>query len=361
MNSKVLKYHPIRYGHQMRPYFLDLVNRWLSAREGKHEGWDNIVGGLMMEHDFRELIQNNPRHAPQNVFDHAEWWSENMQLTARSYWYYRGRGENIFHFTPHLIELLDHTDVGDVTFDLLRFPFQTFYIHFEKPVAFKADLEIDGVYIQDLTFEHDLDDNAIDLTFTTRIPGKDYCQRLEIAEYLLGNACFSFLLEVNKRKTMAQAIEEMIRDTMNVPGVDKNGAQAWLCFSSKLVPLAINCLLYLSCEKRDIAQHYPVEAPERMVRATAEGTDKERERNRSKLFSLGFRKIHFCGASFHRRGEVKGGKVGPHWRRGHWRHQPHGPQASLRKLIWITPTVVRADLGQPIPKHLYALADPSHN
>ncbi|WP_175720342.1 hypothetical protein [Burkholderia anthina] len=36
--------------------------------------------------------------------------------------------------------------------------------------------------------------------------------------------------------------------------------------------------------------------------------------------------------------EVRG-----HWRRPHFRMQPHGPQASLRKLVFIGPTVVRAD------------------
>lgn len=42
-----------------------------------------------------------------------------------------------------------------------------------------------------------------------------------------------------------------------------------------------------------------------------------------------------------------GGEVSPHWRRGHLRLQPHGPQNSLRKLIFVAPMLVRADrLGQ---------------
>ncbi|KWN10831.1 hypothetical protein [Burkholderia ubonensis] len=38
-----------------------------------------------------------------------------------------------------------------------------------------------------------------------------------------------------------------------------------------------------------------------------------------------------------------GGEISPHWRRGHLRMQPHGPQNSLRKLIFIAPTLIRAD------------------
>lgn len=37
------------------------------------------------------------------------------------------------------------------------------------------------------------------------------------------------------------------------------------------------------------------------------------------------------------------GELAPHWRRGHLRRQTHGPQHSLRKVIFIAPTVIRAD------------------
>ncbi|KVU66024.1 hypothetical protein WK73_28085 [Burkholderia ubonensis] len=38
-----------------------------------------------------------------------------------------------------------------------------------------------------------------------------------------------------------------------------------------------------------------------------------------------------------------GDEMSPHWRSGHLRMQPHGPQNSLRKLIFIAPTLIRAD------------------
>jgi hypothetical protein len=34
--------------------------------------------------------------------------------------------------------------------------------------------------------------------------------------------------------------------------------------------------------------------------------------------------------------------VSAHWRRGHFRFQPHGPHNSLRKLMFIAPTLVHA-------------------
>jgi hypothetical protein len=38
-----------------------------------------------------------------------------------------------------------------------------------------------------------------------------------------------------------------------------------------------------------------------------------------------------------------GHELPPHWRRGHFRQQAHGPRGSLRKLLFIAPTIVRAD------------------
>lgn len=37
------------------------------------------------------------------------------------------------------------------------------------------------------------------------------------------------------------------------------------------------------------------------------------------------------------------GELSTHWRRGHFRMQPHGPQNALRKVMFIAPTVVRGD------------------
>lgn len=38
------------------------------------------------------------------------------------------------------------------------------------------------------------------------------------------------------------------------------------------------------------------------------------------------------------------GQISPHWRRGHFRQQVHGQQGKQRKLIFIKPTLIRADL-----------------
>jgi hypothetical protein len=41
--------------------------------------------------------------------------------------------------------------------------------------------------------------------------------------------------------------------------------------------------------------------------------------------------------------QIFANEVAPHWRRGHLRMQAHGPKFSLRKLLFIAPTLVRTD------------------
>jgi hypothetical protein len=55
--------------------------------------------------------------------------------------------------------------------------------------------------------------------------------------------------------------------------------------------------------------------------------------------------------------DSSGNAVSPHWRRGHFRMQTHGPQGSLRKVMFIMPTIVRADRLEgdtPAPKNYRA-------
>jgi hypothetical protein len=58
--------------------------------------------------------------------------------------------------------------------------------------------------------------------------------------------------------------------------------------------------------------------------------------------------VHLCSPRLSDPTEGHSGhEVEPHWRRGHWRLQPHGTGLSLLKLIWIRPTIVRRDKGEP--------------
>jgi hypothetical protein len=68
---------------------------------------------------------------------------------------------------------------------------------------------------------------------------------------------------------------------------------------------------------------------------------------RNKLF-----KPNWLGRGYYvaRRGQPVGTHASPnmHWRRGHWRHQAHGPQRSQRKDIWIEPCLVNPETEETL-------------
>jgi len=119
--------------------------------------------------------------------------------------------------------------------------------------------------------------------------------------------------------------------------------------------LIVNALCYLVAYPDDVETRYPDGTPpallEKLKRATK---PKERQRTTSKLLSMGYTRVHFCGRAVHEHELVAPrGEVAPHWRRGHWRRQAAGPKHSERKLIWIMPTIVRRDKGEPERGRIY--------
>ena len=100
-----------------------------------------------------------------------------------------------------------------------------------------------------------------------------------------------------------------------------------------------NALAYVSAYPEDVREQWQPGTPEAIV-IKAGRAGKEGVNAASRLFSMGFRRVRRVGEDFEVADEARGGGGGaksPHWRTGHWRHQAHGPQMSLRKLIWIRP------------------------
>jgi hypothetical protein len=118
--------------------------------------------------------------------------------------------------------------------------------------------------------------------------------------------------------------------------------------------LIVNSLGYVLFEKDNIQDSW-LNAPASMLaKLERSRTPKEKQRNESKLWGQGFTKVHLCSPRLESNIPGHAGyEVDPHWRRGHWRLQPHGVGLSLLKLIWIKPTIVRRDKGEPEQGHVY--------
>ncbi|SAK53061.1 hypothetical protein AWB79_01972 [Caballeronia hypogeia] len=103
-----------------------------------------------------------------------------------------------------------------------------------------------------------------------------------------------------------------------------------------MVELCAKVMLYLQTPNAiRIDEMRDDDATARLTRVRS----KKASRIERKLASR-YNRIIIGPAQFHGH---SGGEVSPHWRRGHMRMQAHGPQMSLRKLIFIAPTLIRAD------------------
>ncbi len=118
-------------------------------------------------------------------------------------------------------------------------------------------------------------------------------------------------------------------------------------------------MAYLTAYPGDARFGWEIDAPAKMVAKLSQG-EKEARRTASKMKSLGYLQVHRVGLDFqqsveaieaahaHAAADGEHPSRRPHWRRGHWRHQAHGPQRAQRKLMWVRPTRV---LGGPAISH----------
>ena len=121
-----------------------------------------------------------------------------------------------------------------------------------------------------------------------------------------------------------------------------------------------SALLYLSQpkEKTDIEAKYPTNLPHNFDKKLKFAkTAKEQKKLDEKIEQLGFTKIKYVGQSFkcNNKNLFENSSIQSHWRRGHWRNQKYGERLMLKKTIWIMPTIVNHEKGQPLQGHIYDL------
>lgn len=328
-------------------------------------------------HDFEYLYSN---------FAH---WSD---------WYKNGR--NIFSFSKELLLLLDKTDVSDVKPDLFKLPYNIFYLSL-KPLNLKlsknSDAIIEGVYVDhniwnpmgehpegycDLSFYFvgDFKDTFIKYISTVKSSTQPFTNSDEVDEMPLGTFWNIYLWfeKSEKRETVKEALDYFINDLKKEIFITNKTPEQITDFDlefysdtiellEKTINLVINCLLYLSQpkDKQDIEKKFPTGLPGNFEKKMSFAkTEKEKKKIGDNIEQSGFSKINFVGETFKRKYDeiIKtNSNIQPHWRRGHWRNQKFGEKLQESKLIWIMPTIVKNEVGQPTKGHLYDVQDKATN
>lgn len=391
------RYHPERFRayHQ----FSDWLRRYFDMQVDKKSGYptidqlNKIAQHIMEETNLKGLrdIPLRPRiSSSARAMDIV-----NSTISVSMTWgTYVQSGRQIFDFPPSMVSMFRKTDVDDIPLNMVRMPYRCQYLYFGP----QSDLElepgwfIDGAYVQ--AFEEDGDFAVMvttcpsDHSLSRLWPGypEPYYFQSFIEKYRLtnlGTAVDEVLAEdiATHKKSIEEApyakniSEELaaeareagdeIPDGLDVVDVSGVNSRVRLDATTRRFPiyrsalrLVVNALCYITAYAEDVQESWPDGTPERLKAQTASSKFKEARNAKSKLESLGYVPVNFCGRSWQHHSEVVVGKsrkgVAIHWRRGHWKRQPYGEGRKLRKLIWIMPTMVGANDSNDEPLgHIY--------
>lgn len=385
MSPRALRYYPVRFGYNTalwRHQFsvireeIDAMTaeelRTLGAGDGEEgvERGRNVLWGTRGEEEIcrREIAERRGIDCKSKQAKEAGSIAFHTWFTDL---FYRSSGENIFELRPVVLDLLRLSSIDEARVEKARLPFPFFYLHLGEgsKITFGGGTHLlDGIYVENLVYhggdrqlESTQIEQALQLILTTRKVGGHYAQRTSASEFLEDEPTLqvytSFETDAKFTTGIAGALKHVEKESLLH---DPKARMFWESASlQQALELMTNVLLFLSSEHHEVTWRYPSDAPANLVKnANDPGSPRMRSRSESKLQSLGFRRVHFIGdrlsdelTSKYSTGEL----MSAHWRRGHWRAQAHGHGYSLRKNVWIMPTIVRSDLGDPTPRRIYGV------
>lgn len=316
---------------------------------------------------------------------------------------YCGSGRQIFDIPQQMSDLFAKTDVDDVQWSNIKYPYPCFYLHFGA----QANLDLgdgwlaEGAYIQEMG---DVSNRHVNIMVVSAPPSMEaylsvdttapptYGMALgpqhmtmplaEAVDLLLAEWMAQLRLE-GETEPLREDVERVAREQGLPPGVKvvsvqrKRAREELAAMSSRheafsgMLRLIVNALCYLTAYPKDIETRWPQQTPPSLLRELEKAGENRNERQRvlTKMAAQGFSPVHLCGRKLAAELEAQalkssgGGErtKATHWARGHWKRQHYGPQNSLRKLQWRMPILHRSrhpldgDQDEPVG-HVYLMA-----
>lgn len=301
-------------------------------------------------------------------------------------------GRNCFMVPANLVSMLMRTDAAQVKVGDIELPFRRFYIAFEGGLSFGlpgSPNRVDGAYVV-------LNGRKLGLFVTTRSttaadgglmqrilhPEPRFLAYLDLddPDMMLDAAIEKAIAdnEIGARppdgavENLHAGIEEQ-RAAAHEMGVELqrpeiSGFERDAAFTLEALPvgrriiaLLANVFCYLSTKPDLDKPAWPAQAPRSKVHEAKQApTERRRAVAMDRLADMGLfavRRLTFEGAPAASSRPTSGSSfdMTPHWRRGHWRRQPHGLAHAQRRLTWIKPVLVRGDLGETPKGRIYEL------
>lgn len=274
-------------------------------------------------------------------------------------------GRQIFHFSTALVQEFRQTDVDASSFEQLHLPYRAFFLHFGHLLDVPFDEYtrespeyVDGAYV----FKDGTDSLVIELTLSRPSTPPSLLPGIQIV-------VSPELQSLGARDAIDRAIETALGSILpaDTPQQPQSLSEALNAsrrefIASARVPLIqvacllSNCLFYLSEYDEDRVPDVEINAPKQLVEKYLNGVGKQQQKAAQSLFGEGFSVINYVGKGFELPPlsiDVDNGNLAPHWRRGHWRNQRHGPNLVQVKRLWIRPVLVRSDRGPSDKGHIY--------
>jgi hypothetical protein len=360
------RYHPERY-RISRPFVkqaVSLYRNFTGITTITNSDTTNAMQSLLRDYYNHELSLLPFEQRPSNTQNLV-----NQYSLAMHYSVWSCHGKQIFHFGDEITQQFRHTDIDQIQIGLIKLPYNAFYMSFgiqnDLPIGNNQNF-VDGAYISVIPNE------LIQIVLTTNttatrkklssdwatIRDRYYFLTLSLKE---PSQTISDILEKYLENDLAKNKEslEKAQETINIDGVEiKNRRRENIKVEiaellegfpicREALKLVINGLCYLSAYPDDVELRWSDDTPKPLLNKINSATKaKEVQRTTSKLTSMGYTKINYCGKSFEiKQSLVLGGnnELRTHWRRGHWRNQPYGLNLSQRKIIWIMPVMVKKE------------------
>ena len=274
---------------------------------------------------------------PAYTYDNAEPWVQNVLKLSSGMLAFWLRPNVIYEPTLALGGLLGGVDMSqDLPMQLLRPTVSTLCI---VPPWQQRHLCADASAIQIFSHTATTAQHPAKRGLTWVVQ-KANSKIIDVLELLLPVKDENATLESVLARAMAPADGHTIAD-----GLEREVADAYMREWKLVLDYSVKILLYLNLEEAVIREHKPYTAAPKEFPGLGR---RKREARMAEVNQLYDRCIvgpasaaQWAGEQAKQLGE--NGQVSAHWRRGHFRLQPHGPQSSLRKVLFIMPTVVRAD------------------
>lgn len=285
-------------------------------------------------------------------------------------------GRQVFELSPGLVHAFHLTDVKNASFEGLHLPYQSFFLHFglQPDLVFDdpgrtAPEYVDGAYI----WRDGIGTIVIELTLTR--PAGEVPSNLPGIQISIDSDLARLGAEDAINQAVDRALQGAVGATAELQAVPVDLHQAVKLETAKMLEsargvliktasLISNALFYLSEPQDDLTVKVEEGAPLALARKALRGKPGQQQQAKQALNVEGYAIVRYCGAQFSHHGTSEGSSgelAKSHWRRGHWRNQPHGPQLTLIKRVWIRPVLVKAEAGAQEVGRVYTVSPHSSN